>query len=60
MATLSVAERDSDGFRPPDRAQYTRNSGAQPRQWKSDDRVHTPLCGFWSLVFAYAVNHPTP
>ena len=29
MATLSVAERDSDGFRPPDRAQYTRDSGAE-------------------------------
>ena len=29
MATLSVAEREPDGFRSPDRAQYTRNSGAE-------------------------------
>ena len=59
MATLSVAERDSDGSRPRDRAQYTRKSGADAPRRTRDDRVHTPLCGFWSSSFSYAVDTPT-
>ena len=44
MVTLSVAELEPDGAWSPGLAQSMRRSAArvQPRQWTSDDHVHTP------------------